>query len=71
MSPEETTSGLLGSFFSTAAVAARPRNQSWRKMYEPLAWTAKAEISDWVGRNRGCSAPSSTIFFHALTCSGE
>jgi hypothetical protein len=40
MADGPTSSKLGSSALRNLTPAARPKAQSWRKMYEPLAWTA-------------------------------
>jgi len=40
MADGPTYSKLGSSALSSSGSVARPKAQSWRKMYEPLAWTA-------------------------------
>jgi len=47
MADGPTNSKLGSSDLSSSTSVARPKAQSWRKMYEPLAWTASTTCGNW------------------------
>jgi len=47
MADGPTNSKLGSSNLSSSGSVARPKAQSWRKMYEPLAWTASTTCGKW------------------------
>jgi len=52
MADGPTNSKLGSSDLSRSGSVARPKAQSWRKMYEPLAWTASTTCGKWSSDGR-------------------